>query len=232
VLALRVNEQMMRGGNTLGLVRVGDTVRRPAHESSPYVQEVLLHLEKAGFAGAPRFLGVDEHGREILTYCPGEVVDDPVKLTDARLASAARLIRAFHDATAGSPVADGGEVVCHGDLGPHNTVFSGEDAAGLIDWDDELHPGSRLADLAHAVWCFAAVAEPVFDIPEQARRTALFCSAYGWDAPEPVLDELAARFRHARDTDQGPARLVFADLAAWMDAHGPSLKNALKATAS
>lgn len=228
---MRVNEQMMRGGNTLGLVRVGDTVRRPAHASSPYVREVLLHLEKAGFEGAPRFLGVDEHDREILTYCPGEVVDDPVRLTDAHLSSAARLIRAFHDATDGTSVADGGEVVCHGDLGPHNTVFSGAEAVGLIDWDDELRPGSRLADLAHAVWCFAAIAEPVFEVCEQARRTALFCAAYGWDDPGSVLDELAARFRRARDDDHGPARLVFADLASWMDAHGPSLKTALKASA-
>ncbi|MDX2972995.1 hypothetical protein [Kribbella solani] len=48
------------GGNvTEGLVRVGGTVRRPPGERDELVRDVLLHLERAGFEGAPRFLGVD-----------------------------------------------------------------------------------------------------------------------------------------------------------------------------
>ncbi|MDX6739169.1 phosphotransferase [Actinocorallia sp. A-T 12471] len=227
-----MDEQSLAGGNTLGLVRVGDTVRRPAHDSSPYVRDVLLHLEKAEFAGSPRLLGEDEHGREILTYIPGETVKDDAPVSDARLKSAARLIRAFHDATAGAPVADGGEVVCHGDLGPHNTVFDGELAIGLIDWDDELAPGTRLHDLGHAVWCFANVADPGCAIAEQARRTALFCAAYGWDDPAAVLAEITARFERTRDAHRAAGRTaaeaVFADLASWMRARLPELRAALR----
>lgn len=226
-----MSEQTLGGGETLGLVRVGDTVRRPAHATGPFTREVLLHLERAGFAGAPRFLGVDEHDREILTFLPGEAVPDAALLADAQIASAGRLIRAFHDATAGTPVAGGAEVVCHGDLGPHNTVFVGEEAVGLIDWDDTLAPGTRLADLGHAVWCFAAVAEPLFDLDEQARRVALFCTAYGWDDPAAVIDELGARFRRARDDHHAAGRVaaetVFIDLCSWMDSHGPTLKSLL-----
>lgn len=226
-----MDEQSLTGGNTLGLVRVGDTVRRPAHESSPYVRDVLLHLEKAEFPGSPRMLGEDEHGREILTFIPGETARDDAPVSDARLVSAARLIRAFHDATQGAPVADGGEVVCHGDLGPHNTVFDGEEAVGLIDWDDDLAPGSRLHDLGHAVWCFANVADPGADTAEQARRVALFCAAYGWPDPAAVVDEITARFERTRAAHHAAGRLaaeaVFADLASWMRAHSAGLKAAL-----
>ena len=69
------------------------------------------------------------------------------------------MIKAFHDATTTSPLRDGQEVVCPGDLGPHNTVFRGETAVALIDWNGELGPGRRAVDFAHAVWCFADLTE-------------------------------------------------------------------------
>jgi hypothetical protein len=46
----------------------------------------------------------------------------PAWLADARLDSAARLIRGFHDATAGTFLAGDQEVVCHGDLGPQHRL--------------------------------------------------------------------------------------------------------------
>ena len=48
-------------------VRVGDTVRRPAGSSGESVRNLLLHLEAVGFDGAPRYLGTDEQGREVLS---------------------------------------------------------------------------------------------------------------------------------------------------------------------
>lgn len=44
------------------VVRLGDTVRRPAGPSSAAVRSLLLHLQDVGFDGAPRFLGVDDGG--------------------------------------------------------------------------------------------------------------------------------------------------------------------------
>ncbi|MGH3171034.1 MAG: hypothetical protein ACRDN0_34865 [Trebonia sp.] len=62
------------GGNMNGgVVRVGDTVRRPAGPWTPAVHALLAHLHAVGFAGAPRPLGIDEHDREILTFVPGTV---------------------------------------------------------------------------------------------------------------------------------------------------------------
>src|SRR4051794_16935799 len=98
------------GRGATGIVRVGDTVRRPLHRSSEFVHALLRHFETVGFDGAPRLLGVDEKGREILTFIEGRVFAGPedvgdrvVLLTDAQLASAGRLIRCFHEATAGTP---------------------------------------------------------------------------------------------------------------------------------
>lgn len=105
------------GAQSVGLVRVGQTVRRPWHASSAWVQTLLTDLERAEFAGAPRALGPDSDGREVVSFIDGEVV-------------------------------------CHGDLGPHNTVFRDQSAVAIIDWDGEVSPGRRAVDFAHAVWCF------------------------------------------------------------------------------
>ena len=67
---VRDAEVLLHGGITnAGLVsRVGDTVRRPWRPTSPATHALLDHLERVGFDGAPRFLGVDDRGREILSY--------------------------------------------------------------------------------------------------------------------------------------------------------------------
>jgi hypothetical protein len=71
-------EVPLAGGDvTEGVVRAGDTVRRPVGPHSPLVHALLTHLESAGFAGAPRFLGIDRSGREVLTYIDGEVAGRP-----------------------------------------------------------------------------------------------------------------------------------------------------------
>jgi hypothetical protein len=48
------------------------------------------------------------------------------------------LVREFHDLTAGTPLATGGEVVCHNDLSPKNTVYRDSGAARSVrdafDW--------------------------------------------------------------------------------------------------
>ncbi|MEK8169329.1 hypothetical protein NKH77_04555 [Streptomyces sp. M19] len=35
---------------------------------------LLAHLHEVGFRAAPRPLGIDDQGREVLTYLPGHVV--------------------------------------------------------------------------------------------------------------------------------------------------------------
>jgi aminoglycoside phosphotransferase (APT) family kinase protein len=215
------------GRQTQGIVRVGSTVRRPLHARSGYVHAVLEHLAAVGFDGAPRFLGIDERGREILSYVPGEVPSSaPFHLSDARLRSAALLVRRFHGATAGTPLAAGGEVVRHGDLGPHNMVFDGERAVAIIDWDEDVAPGSRIADVAGAVWSCADVCEAEVPVAEQARRVRLMCDAYGCD-PADVVAGISAYFARARANHAAHGRdrsvEVFDGLLAWMERNAAAL---------
>src|SRR5947209_20283111 len=59
---------LLGGRLTPGIVQVGDTVRRPPKGNVAFVHDLLLFLEDQGFPFAPRFLGMDEQGREILSY--------------------------------------------------------------------------------------------------------------------------------------------------------------------
>jgi Phosphotransferase enzyme family len=227
------------GASGVPVVRVGETVRRPLHANSEFVQALLLHLEAVGFEGAPRFLGIDDEGREILSYVEGRVYpgvdeldDQPVTiLSDAHLISAGRLIRRFHDATAGSTLAGGAEVVCHPDLGQHNIVFQGSKAVAIIDWDEDVAPGPRILDFAHAVWSLAEIGRQGGAIEEQARRVRLLCDAYRWDDPAAVIDEIGARFRRAiasHTANHKPAAVrIFTDMADWIELNGPPLKSHL-----
>jgi Ser/Thr protein kinase RdoA (MazF antagonist) len=120
-----MSEAPLSGGRvTPGVVRVGGTVRRPPKANVALVRGVLALLAELGLDVAPRYLGSDEQGRETFSYLEGEVPDElDAGFSDATLASAARLIRRYHDATAGSTLADGCEIVCHNDLSPCNFVF-------------------------------------------------------------------------------------------------------------
>jgi hypothetical protein len=169
----------LTGGRiTTGVVRVDETVRRPCGPHSPFVHRLLRHLEQAGFEGAPRLLGIDEAGREMLTFIEGDVPPELGFWPDEQLAAAAGLIRRFHEATAGSTLAGKEEVVCHYDLSPCNTVFRDELPQALIDFD-RAEPGPRAADLAYAAWLWLDYGNPDLPAAEQGRRLRLFCDAYG-----------------------------------------------------
>ena len=96
---------MLRGGAVNpSVVRIGDTVRRTPSEATPAVHDLLHHLETKGFDGAPRALGFDEDGREVLTFIDGHVsLDDAwpdVLREDSGLVAVVHLLMRFHDAIA------------------------------------------------------------------------------------------------------------------------------------
>jgi hypothetical protein len=98
-------EHRLAGGNTGGAVRIGDTVRRTPGAWTPSVHAVLQHLEAVGFDRAPRALGFDRQGREVLSFLPGNVVGDvrprPKWVhSDKALPQVAGCLREFHGAIA------------------------------------------------------------------------------------------------------------------------------------
>ena len=204
-----VEVALPKGDVTEGVVRVGRTVRRPRQEQSAFVAAYLGQLEAVGFGGAPRFLGVDERGRDILDFLDGDVPGSPAPDwagTDAVLADLGRLLRALHDASAGWEPPPGldwfgrhrvatdmppelaalpgpPELVSHCDVTPQNTVFRDGRPVALIDFD-LARPTRRAADVLNtAMWWVPLQAPP--DRPPSLRdadvpaRLALFLDAYG-----------------------------------------------------
>lgn len=191
-------EVRLHGGftNAGRVSRVGDSVRRPWRPTSPATIALFDHLERAGFDGAPRFLGVDDGGREMLSYIPGEAVLEPYPawaLTDEALVGVAELLRRYHEAVASFdhsghtwpqsvPGAFRDGVVSHNDPNLDNVIFAGGRAVALIDFD-LASPGSAVWDVTCAARLWAPLRDEE-DVPEQLRgrtlaRLRTFVEAYG-----------------------------------------------------
>lgn len=174
-------------------VRVGDTVRRPREPWTQSVHAVLRHLEKVGFDGAPRLLGIDERGREVLTYLPSEPT---WPYTEKALVGTARLLRRLHDVLDGfTAPADAvwalpdscgpGYRFGHNDVGPPNTVYADGVPYAFIDWE-LAGPGPGLQDVICAAVNVAPLRPDHFcravgfsELPDRGARLRLFCDAYG-----------------------------------------------------
>ena len=94
-------EELLNTRNMGGVVKVGDTVRRPAGPWTPAVHALLAFLHESGFDFAPRPLGIDEAGRAILTYIEGDTEMTQVadRVWFDALPEAARRLRQLHDLT-------------------------------------------------------------------------------------------------------------------------------------
>ncbi|WP_251153199.1 phosphotransferase [Cellulosimicrobium sp. Marseille-Q4280] len=183
-----VEVPLLGGDVSDGLVRRGDTVRRPRGPHSPAVEAYLLHLERVGFERAPRFLGVDDDGREVVTFLPGEMGGRPPQAwaTDEEiLGQLGEWQRALHDVSTDVVLPDGvawperaqfpevpdvfdaPDVVGHNDVTVENALFLpvGEDPqgphrlVGVVDFDLAA-PTTRLLDVATTLLYWAPISPP------------------------------------------------------------------------
>lgn len=242
-MTLDEEEPLVGGMDNAGkVVRVGNTVRRPIKVSSEAVHTLLLHLESVGFDGAPRYLGSDERGREVLSFTEGLVPLPPYPawaMTDDVLTDVARLLRRYHEAVADfspanvmtwmSDFADplDGSVVCHNDVSPENVVFRDGRPVALIDFDLAA-PGRALWDVAITVRGWAPLSAPqtrhhhpsTHDGVDRLRR---FVNAYGVDPEdaEELVNAIFAQRQQMLAHIQGEiAKGVRVWIDNWQGAHG------------
>lgn len=156
-------EHRLPGGRNDGAVRVGQTVRRAARMETLAVHALLRHLHAVGFHRVPLPIGVDEQGREVLSYLDGETIGDarpwPAWVhSDTALVAVGQWLRDFHAASAsfvpppgahwhGRDQLRASEIIGHHDAAPYNAVWRStpKDAhhsdrhpgelVGFIDWD-------------------------------------------------------------------------------------------------
>jgi hypothetical protein len=250
VKARRVDGPLTGGHEHAGqVVRVGDTIRRPRGAGAEVVEALLVHLAAVGFDAAPRFLGVDGEGRQVLTFVPGEVhrqppwqLDDEVNAV--RLGELAGLLHRVHAATASfAPPGDAaprrplplpGMTWTHGDPGYPNVVYRGTRPTALIDWEFAA-PADALCDPAALL--ALSVRGPRPDAPDHERRESATRAAfeaiadgYGMDgsqrrrlpaAAAVVLDDTVTHWRASGSGGADADRLAWR--AAWFRRRGAVL---------
>jgi hypothetical protein len=216
----------LEGGNLGGAALVQGTVRRQTGPWTAGVHALLRHLEAVGFARAPRVRGVDEQGREILTFLPGETVGNTRPWpawahADISIDGVASWLRDFHDAVAdfvpepgttwrGGVTWQPGMIVGHNDAAPYNAAWSQRGLEGFFDWD-WAGPGPVVTDLAFTVFAWAPLHVPSVllgvgfsDLDGRRRRLERFLDVYGWQGTgNDVLDAVRARLQdHIADVQR------------------------------
>ena len=212
------NEEMLTGGNMSNVYRVQDTVRRDLKENSNKIHRLLNHLEKKGYRYAPKFLGIDEKGREVLSFIEGEAGNYPLKTfmwSDDALIEIAKMLRLYHEAVSDFPFEESWqpldltpqplELVCHNDFAVYNIIFHHQKPAGIIDFDVAA-PGPRLWDIAYTVYTCVPLSRTYYSEAGEAidynslqhasrikERLKLFFESYGEDLNEEFLDMVLLR---------------------------------------
>jgi hypothetical protein len=205
---------------SVGAVRVGSTVRKVAGPWTPTIHALLSFLRESGFDPAPAPLGLDDRGREVLSWVPGAAATRPwpeVLLRDEGVIALGSTLRRFHDVVrAFDPGEDAcwrigcralqpGEVVCHGDFAPWNTVWTSGRLVGVIDWD-MAEPGVPLFDLAFLAPLLVPLRPDAWargvgfvGAPARARRLSSLCTSYGDVEPGEVVETVSTLYERDRD---------------------------------
>ncbi|MEO3796844.1 phosphotransferase [Nonomuraea sp. B10E15] len=238
-------EPLPGGNNALQVVRAGETVRRTRDAGSAFAARVLTYLESVGYLHAPRYLGIDDHGRDILSFIPGTTTDHPTQRAHGAYAAGGRMLRELHAVTAGHALAADRECVIHGDPGPFNAIFQQGLPVAFIDWSS-CRPGDRLDDLGYMAWTWCIQSQGRVTIAEQAWHLRELRDGYGTVEPAHLLEAMVRRQTHIADAEAAniddptltPARRRHAQAAvAWATAdrelihrHQPLLLSALQRT--
>jgi Ser/Thr protein kinase RdoA (MazF antagonist) len=190
---------------------MGDTVRKPAGPWTTTVHALLDHLNARGFP-APKPLGIDERGREVLSYIEGDATIWPWPeffRNPTAVAHVGQTLRRYHDAVADfvppsyavwqdsdHALPRTGEIICHGDFGPYNLIWRNAQIVGVIDWE-WARPAPAMRDVAFAAWMTTPLRTSEdrhamgFDAePHAKERLMAFMSGYGISDRRSLLDDV------------------------------------------
>jgi Ser/Thr protein kinase RdoA (MazF antagonist) len=236
-MSSQAQERRLEGGSVGGATLRGDTVRRRVGPWTPAVHALLRHLE-GRLPNVPRVLGIDEWGREVLTYLPGTQADhESGTVTSQRVAAMAQWLRALHSATADfdhpgpwrvwpEPAP---RVIGHNDLAFWNVVFDGDALVGVFDWD-LAGPTTPLSELAFLAWNTV----PLWEDAGTGRTLDILSAiaeGYGADAglsPGEILYAVPPRVQRMLDGTRAAAA-VDPDMARLVAAHAEQDRRALAA---
>lgn len=163
------------------VVRIGDNVHKTLGDNYEISHRVLKCLEDHRFLYSPRIKGVDDKGREIMTYVDGTPIEaDPIPLGVS--IQAIKILREFHDILSTFEGVSGGQTICHLDYAPWNVLQNNGQIVGIIDFDD-LHIGQRIDDLSYAIWTFLDLGDDNQHLTtdRQIEHIIELISAYGAD---------------------------------------------------
>lgn len=192
---------------------MGRTVRRPVGPWTPAVHELLGWLADEGLGGIPHVSGIDEDGREIVSYIEGRgvPVDDEVVL-DTVLGEAVAWLRDYHDIvedfrpdgprvwrqTGDEPVELAeDQIICHNDPGAYNWIIQSGHFVAMIDWD-LAGPGRRIDDLAFLCWTGIPLYREI-PLEDVVRRLDLVVDTYAEWGPSTLLDAVVERMTTASE---------------------------------
>jgi Phosphotransferase enzyme family len=188
------DEVALTGGwVTQGVVRVGDTVRRPTRPRSQFVHELLLHRRSRASRPLRDSWGwtVRVERSSLSSRAPSRPTSVPGTTTTNSSLQGSSSIR-YHEATAGSHLAGTEEVVCHNDVSPVNTVFLESTPVAMIDFDAAA-PGPRIRDVAYGAFLWLNLGWDGPEPDEQHRRLHLWRDACGIPDRAPLIDWVKTR---------------------------------------
>ncbi|MGV0912729.1 aminoglycoside phosphotransferase family protein [Martelella sp. FOR1707] len=191
-------EVTLKGGRSV-VSTLDNVVFRQSQPWSTTTIALLRHLERVGFQHAPRVVGVgiDERGREMLTFIEGESVH-PYPWKDEALPLIGEMLRKLHEATTsfvppdnthwrpwfGRTIGRAG-VIGHCDTGAWNIIARDKLPVALIDWE-EAGPVDPLVELAQACWLNALLFDDdlgdalnLGSVEARARQVSLLLDGYG-----------------------------------------------------